>query len=83
MHVSDFFQTAAKIPLRVKALVRKLFRKATNMKEVLAALNGFKNGQIVNLKYFQPGQGFQTATATLIERPALPRRSSTVNLLRG
>jgi S1-C subfamily serine protease len=47
-------------------------KKLTDMKEVLAIANDFKIGQIVNLKYFRPGQGFQTATVTLIERPVLP-----------
>ena len=47
-------------------------RKPTDMKEVLAIAAGFKIGQIVNLKYFRPGLGFQTATVTLIERPVLP-----------
>lgn len=46
--------------------------KLTDMKSVLAVLNSFKVGQTVNLKYFRPGQGFQTAQATLIERPVLP-----------
>lgn len=46
--------------------------KLTDMRSVLAVLNSFKVGQTVNLKYFRPGQGFQTAKATLIERPVLP-----------
>lgn len=46
--------------------------KLTDMNAVLAVLNSFKVGQVVNLKYFRPGQGFQTAEATLIERPVLP-----------
>ena len=46
--------------------------RLADMASVLAVLNGFKVGQIVNLKYFRPGQGFQTAKATLIERPVLP-----------
>lgn len=46
--------------------------KLTDMRSVLAVLNSFKVGQTVNLKYFRPGQGFQTAQATLIERPVLP-----------
>ncbi|MGB9396697.1 MAG: trypsin-like peptidase domain-containing protein [Pseudolabrys sp.] len=46
--------------------------KLTDMTAVLAVLNSFKVGQVVNLKYFRPGQGFQTAEATLIERPVLP-----------
>jgi S1-C subfamily serine protease len=46
--------------------------KLTNMKAVLAILNGFKVGQVVNLKYLRPGQGLKTVTATLVERPPLP-----------
>lgn len=46
--------------------------KLTDMKIVLAVLRTFKVGQVVNLKYLRPGQGFQTAKATLTERPALP-----------
>jgi S1-C subfamily serine protease len=47
-------------------------KKLTDMKEVLAVLSGFKVGQVIKLKYFRQGQGVQTATATLIERPVLP-----------
>jgi hypothetical protein len=42
------------------------------MRSVLAVLNDFKVGQTVKLKYFRPGEGFQAAQATLIERPVLP-----------
>jgi putative serine protease PepD len=47
-------------------------KKLTNMKEVSAVASGLNVGQTVNLKYFRPGQGFDTATVTLIERPVLP-----------
>jgi S1-C subfamily serine protease len=47
-------------------------RKPTDMNEILAIVSGFKIGQMVNLKYFRPGQGLQTATVTLTERPVLP-----------
>jgi S1-C subfamily serine protease len=46
--------------------------KLTDMRSVLAVLNDFKVGQTVKLKYFRPGEGFQAAQATLIERPVLP-----------
>lgn len=46
--------------------------KLTDMRSVLAVLNGFRVDQTVNLKYFRPGQGVQTAKVTLIERPVLP-----------
>jgi S1-C subfamily serine protease len=46
--------------------------KLTDMKSVLSILNSFKVGQTVNLKFFRSGQGFQTARATLTERPVLP-----------
>ena len=46
--------------------------KLTDMRSVLAVLNDFKVGQTVNFKYFRPDEGFQTAQATLIERPVLP-----------
>jgi hypothetical protein len=42
------------------------------MKALLAVAATFKIGQVVNLKYFRLGQGFQTASVTLIERPVLP-----------
>jgi S1-C subfamily serine protease len=47
-------------------------KKLTDMKELLAIAAGFKIGQVVNLKYFRPGHGFQTASVTLTERPVLP-----------
>jgi S1-C subfamily serine protease len=47
-------------------------KKLTNLNQALAIVDTFRVGQVVNLKYFRPGQGFQTATVTLTERPILP-----------
>lgn len=47
-------------------------RKLTDMKDVLAVVRGLRIGQVVNLKFFRPGRGLQTAKVTLTERPVLP-----------